>query len=37
MHINFEKTNDVLTEPWWVTVAGCLTFAALIALVLILV
>jgi hypothetical protein len=29
--MNIYKSSDVLTEPWWVTVAGCLAFAALFA------
>ena len=30
--MNFRETEYVLTEPWWVTVLGCLAFALLFAL-----
>lgn len=32
MPMNFDKTENIPTEPWWVTILGCLAFAALFAL-----
>jgi len=33
--MNFQETEYALNEPWWVTVLGCVTLAALFALALI--
>jgi hypothetical protein len=35
MHMNLQNSDDSQTEPWWVTILGCLAFAALFALALI--
>lgn len=35
LKMNFQKQDDIQTEPWWVTILGCLAFAALLALALI--
>jgi len=28
-HMNFQEPEYILNEPWWVTVMGCVTLAAL--------
>jgi len=33
--MNFQEQEDILHEPWWVTVMGCLTLAVLYAFMLI--
>jgi len=33
--MNFQEPEYILSEPWWVTVIGCVTLAALIAFALI--
>jgi hypothetical protein len=33
--MNSQETEYIFTEPWWVTVLGCVTLAALFAFALI--
>jgi hypothetical protein len=35
MRINLQESGNIQAEPWWVTILGCLAFAALFALALI--
>jgi hypothetical protein len=33
--MKFQDPEYIISEPWWVTILGCVTFAALIAFALI--